>query len=203
MKILLVTASEIEYRSLSIFKSDKVNIINTGIGIPNTLNALYLCFKNEHYDLVINIGIAGSFDLSIEIGSVFFIKNDVYADIGFQSSNHFIHINNSSLKQENIFFKNKKLLPKEFQIDEVSAITVNSTSGEKKQIEERIKLFNASVETMESAAVFDFCIRQNIPFYVIRSISNYIEERNPEKWNISLALSNLQTKISDLLKALQ
>jgi len=44
---------------------------------------------------------------------------------------------------------------------------------------------------MEGAAVFYACKRENIDCLQIRSVSNYVEPRNKENWQIGLAIRNL------------
>ena len=38
-----------------------------------------------------------------------------------------------------------------------------------------------------------------IEFFQIRAISNYVEERSKEKWNISLAIKNLNLELNRIL----
>ena len=40
-----------------------------------------------------------------------------------------------------------------------------------------------------------------IEFFQIRAISNYVEERSKEKWNISLAIKNLNLELNRILDA--
>jgi futalosine hydrolase len=55
---------------------------------------------------------------------------------------------------------------------------------------------------MEGAAVFYVCLKQGIKCIQIRSISNYVERRNRDAWNIPLALNNLHKRSTQLLKEL-
>jgi futalosine hydrolase len=56
---------------------------------------------------------------------------------------------------------------------------------------------------MEGATFFYICSRENIPFLAVRAISNKVELRNKNKWNIPLALNNLSEKLVDVLLTLQ
>jgi futalosine hydrolase len=56
---------------------------------------------------------------------------------------------------------------------------------------------------MEGATFFYICSREKIPFLAVRAISNKIELRNKNNWNIPLALKNLSDKIIDVLLTLQ
>jgi futalosine hydrolase len=62
--------------------------------------------------------------------------------------------------------------------------------------------FNPQIESMEGAAVFYVCLKTNINCIQIRTISNNVERRNKNNWNIPLALKNLQNITINLLKEL-
>ena len=52
---------------------------------------------------------------------------------------------------------------------------------------------------MEGAAVFYVCLNEKIPCCQIRSISNFVGESDKNKWNIPLALKNLEDTILKIL----
>jgi futalosine hydrolase len=56
---------------------------------------------------------------------------------------------------------------------------------------------------MEGATFFYICSMENIPFLALRAISNRVEKRNRDNWNITLALKNLSEKLNDVLLTLQ
>jgi futalosine hydrolase len=66
-----------------------------------------------------------------------------------------------------------------------------------------VKKFNPDIETMEGATFFYICSRENIPFLAVRAISNRVEKRNRESWNIALALDNLSVKLIEIFLTLQ
>ena len=84
----------------------------------------------------------------------------------------------------------------------VSSITVNTIHGNKKNIAEILERLNPDVESMEGAACMMVCQKFNIPSLQIRSISNFIEERNKEKWNLSLAIKNLNFEARKIISNL-
>jgi futalosine hydrolase len=63
--------------------------------------------------------------------------------------------------------------------------------------------YHPDIETMEGAAFFYICSRENIPFLAVRAVSNRVEPRNKEKWNIPLAISNLSLKLKEVLMSLE
>ena len=52
---------------------------------------------------------------------------------------------------------------------------------------------------MEGAAFFYICSGEKIPFLALRSISNRVEPRNKNNWNIPLALDNLSEKLKEII----
>jgi futalosine hydrolase len=84
----------------------------------------------------------------------------------------------------------------------VSAITVNTATGSETTKEKLAKKFNPDIETMEGATFFYICSRENIPFLALRAISNKVEKRNKNNWNIELALNNLSEKLVDIILTL-
>ena len=187
-------------------ETNSVDILVTGIGIAFTIYMLTKSLNKKTYDLVLNAGIAGSFSDNLKIGDVVQVKNEEFADIGIRSKDSFstlfemgfIKANefpfvDGKLKAANL---KKQLIP---ELNQVNGITVNTVNGNKKEIEELKKKFDADIESMEGAAVFYVCQMEKIPFIQIRSISNYVEERNKESWDIPLAINNLMKTIKEYI----
>jgi len=55
------------------------------------------------------------------------------------------------------------------------------------------------VESMEGAAFMYCCLMQSVPCLQIRGISNLIELRDREKWDIELAIRNVTEKILQII----
>ena len=53
---------------------------------------------------------------------------------------------------------------------------------------------------MEGAAVFYACKMNNVPCLQVRAISNYVEPRNKENWQINLAINNLNNWIINFIE---
>ena len=84
-------------------------------------------------------------------------------------------------------------------LQKVKGITVNKVHGNEASIKKTVALFSPQVESMEGAAFLYVCITEKIPCVQIRCVSNYIEKRNREKWNIPLAITNLNLKVLEVL----
>ncbi|MFZ1371603.1 MAG: futalosine hydrolase, partial [Ferruginibacter sp.] len=70
------------------------------------------------------------------------------------------------------------------------------------QKQQFIKQFKPGIETMEGAALHYVCLQENIPFLQIRSISNYVGERDKIKWKLKEAIENLNTDLIKLINGL-
>jgi futalosine hydrolase len=219
VKILIVTATEQEVGILiknfdfkkksndyfAEINNHSIQILITGIGMPNTILHLTKLLENEKFDLIINVGIAGTFNSLFKIGDVVNVTKDCFADIGYENDENFIPFIKTDLINENEYpfydgwlvnyFKNNQLHYKE-----AKGITVNKVHGNKKSIEQMQQIYDPDVESMEGAAVAFCCLKYQINFIQLRAISNRVEKRNKENWNIPLAIKNLNIEIERVLK---
>ena len=189
MKVLIVVATNFE------ITSDKLKIhpvLVTGIGMVNTSINLTRELSKNRYDLVINMGIAGSFKDSINIGDVVEITEDSFSEIGFENNNQFNKFSEFDIKTS--FTVNPKSTLKS-----VKSITVNTVHGNAQSISEIVERENNDIESMEGAAVFNVCEYFNTNCIQIRSISNKVETRNKDNWDIKTAISNLNNEVERII----
>ena len=84
----------------------------------------------------------------------------------------------------------------------VNAITVNQVHGNDFSIQRIKERLNPHVESMEGAAFFYTCNQMEVPTVQLRAISNYVEKRNREAWEVGLALNNLAEATASLINKL-
>ena len=192
MKILLVSATdlEIEKERFSDFE-----ILITGIGMLNTSISLTQRLSSGKYDLLINIGVAGSFNPELNIGDVVEVVEEKISELGFEDGESFSEFNEFNLK--NVFENKSKT-----DLLRVRSITVNRVHGNKRSITEIINRLNPDIENMEGAAFFQVCNTFNVPCIQIRAISNKVEHRNKDNWNLPLAIKNLNNKVEEIIAEL-
>ncbi|MEN8118812.1 MAG: futalosine hydrolase [Bacteroidota bacterium] len=190
-------------------KENSIDILISGIGIAFTIYSLTNSLNKKKYDLVLNTGIAGSLTDQLNIGEVVQIETEEFADLGVRSKDSFSTLFDSGfMKPDKFPFKDGKLKNSGYknilsiELKQVNGITVNTVNGNKKEIEKLKKKFDADIENMEGAAVFYVCLMENVPFVQIRSISNYVEERNKDNWDIPLAINKLNNYCKELLKSI-
>jgi len=78
-------------------------------------------------------------------------------------------------------------------------VTVSTCSGTTAGGEILSRRSGAICENMEGAAAALVCARANIPFCEVRGISNLVEDRNLERWNLSGAADIAQQALIALL----
>jgi len=223
MKILIVSATEFEISAtlnfLKIepqnnkkiyscdFFGNEINVLITGIGCYSAVYSLTKHLSANNYDLVINAGIAGTFDSSLKIGEVVFVKSEQIGDLGVNDNGNFNTAFEKNFCDKNSFpYTDGKLVNSNTDIfnlkpnlKQVDAISVNTVSGEKIQIEKLQTKFGVQIESMEGAAFHYVCLQEGVKFIQIRSISNNVKPRNEEKWEIHLGINNLNETLRVLL----
>ena len=210
VRILLIAATDAEadaFRRISgiisspegfVLGNCEISLLVTGVGAVSTAWALTKWFSvNQKPELAVNIGIAGSYSEDIKIGDVVIPVSDCFADSGIETQNGFITLAEAGLEDPDRFpFKDGKIRVESNYIElklrhlkHVNAITVNTATGSAESIGKLIKKYDPDIETMEGATFFYICSGENVPFLAIRSISNRVEPRDKERWNIPIALN--------------
>ncbi len=155
---------------------------------------------SNQYDLAINLGIAGSFDRNIALGEVVEIVDDSFSELGAEDGDEFLSIEKLGFGESN-FKPSARLYNYGItHIKQVKAITVNTVHGNETSIQKITSRINPQLESMEGAAFFYACKQAGIPCLQIRAVSNYVEKRNRDAWQIGLAIKNLNSFAIDLLK---
>ncbi len=194
MQILIIAATSFELQpSLEVVSNyDQCDTLVTGVGMVATGFELGRMLHEKKYDLLINVGIGGCLDRTIEIGSVIQVVSESFVELGAEDGHNFIPIDQLGYGRST--FTSSLLNDKELRLPFLKhgeGITVNKVHGSTESIEKIKKLHpNSLVESMEGAAVFYAADKMTIPVIEIRGISNYVERRNRATWNIPLAIMN-------------
>lgn len=194
-RILIVAATSGELPDLALLSVPrlKVETLVTGVGMVATTFTLTRKLSESTFDLVLNVGIAGSFSEDIAIGEVVQVLTDRLVELGAEDHDKFLPADKMNLVETKDL-----LFISEVPIDTLvgaAGITVNRVHGNTASIEKVKEQFNPDVESMEGAAVGFVCSKLKIPWVQIRSISNKVEPRNKANWNIPLAIQNLHREV--------
>ena len=182
-----------------------IDLIITGLGTTFTTYFLTKALNLCKYDLVINAGVAGSFRDEISIGSVVNVKSEQFCDFGIEEGNRVKTIFDAGFVDPNDFpFRNGHLVnPNWFEnldLPAVHGVTGNISHGNAQSIEKIKNEFDPDIESMEGAAIFYVCLFEKVPFLEIRAISNYVDVRDTEKWDIPTAIENLTDELFRFLR---
>lgn len=206
MKLLIVAATEAEIAPFLKKISGNnagIGVLVTGVGVPATVYQLTRALLQNRYDLVINAGIAGTFDTAVPVGTVVQVASDCFADLGAEDGDDFLDVFRLGLTESGSAPYTNGRLENGFRVSGLPAaegITVNTVHGNQARIERTRALFPAMVESMEGAGFFYVCLNQGQRCLQVRAISNYVEKRNRENWNIPLAVKNLNTALAGIVE---
>ena len=202
MRILIVSATSFELAAIKVpFSSSnnhEIQTLVTGVGMIATSFSLTQKLATEKFDLAINIGIAGAFDKTLELGEVVDVVRDQFSEELVEDGEELKTYQEIGLQKDSSIYNSTFDIPQfgKFSATHVSykkveGITVNTVHGNENSIKEVVKRLNPQIESMEGAAFFYVCNQMKIPALQIRAISNYVEKRNRDAWKIKLALNNL------------
>ena len=192
MEVLIVAATELEVVSENV---RNFPVLITGVGMVNTAINLTKELIKSDYDLVINMGIAGSFSDDVKIGDVVEVVEDTFSEIGFEDGDKFSEFTDFKIKTT-YSVKSKTNLRK------AKGVTINTVHGKEDSITEIVNRINSDIETMEGASVFKVCEELDVSYMQIRAISNNVEIRNKDNWDIDLAIRNLNSEVEKIIDTL-
>lgn len=207
MKILIVAATKPEIALLAdhfnlqgedFIQSDKFDVLITGVGMTATAFSLGQHLPGS-YHLILNLGIAGSFDRALTLGTVVNIVEDEFSDLGAEDGGKFIAIDELGFGSSKYVVKYPLTLDSVKDLRRCNGITVNTVHGNETSIKNIVERLRPTTESMEGAAVLYSCEKLSLPCLQIRSISNYVEVRNRDNWKIALAIGNLNKWAIDFL----
>ena len=204
-------------------KIRKTNVIHiiSGIGKTNAAHAATLLIEKFSPSAVINFGIGGAYpSANLRAGDIAIADREIYGDEGLWLKDGFHKadaigiplLKKGRKKYFNEFSMDKKLFKKAVNILHITPdasrftikagvfVTVSTVTGTCRRAREIEKRFNAICENMEGAAVAHVCAMYGIPGLEIRGISNIVEDRDRDKWDIKKAAGNCQRALIAFLR---
>jgi len=201
----------------------------SGIGKTNASHAATLLIRDYSPAIIINFGVGGAYpSAGLKVGDIAVATKEIYADEGVLVKEGFSNMQVTGIpifKRGNEKYFNEFPLDKAFFKKAVKSfgsshppipplvrggeggvkfksgafVTVSACTGTIKRALELEKRFKAICENMEGASIAHLCCLYKIPCIEIRGISNIVEDRDTEKWNIRLAAENCQKALINLL----
>lgn len=178
----------------------RVEWVCTGVGLMHATGKIVQAIHQFKPSLMLQVGIAGSFNTSFSLGESFVITMDAVADEGVWENNTFTHTSEMEFCKQPLWHMNQNLLMlKKFPTHH--SITVNTvTTTHLQAFTEKYKM---PLETMEGAALHWAGNLFRIPYFQVRGISNYVGERNKANWKFQEAITNSNEMALKLLLSLR
>lgn len=214
MNCLIAAATPIEIAPLlqelskGIREDMEIDMLITGIGLMASTYALQKQISIKRPDLIIQAGVGGCFNRKMPLGTVVAIGQDCVADQSVQELKKLKTLFDLQLVPADQFpFKKGWLVNpwKGFRglgLPKVNAISVNEITTDPRRVQQYKKLFAPVIESMEGAGLHYVCLMEQIPFLQLRSVSNYIAERNKKNWKLSEAVTQLNKALLQVLQKL-
>jgi futalosine hydrolase len=217
MRVIITAATDLEMagcakKASQLFKKSKLKISfhATGIGMLSSGVKLTQLAAALQPDLIIQMGIAGSYIKTEPLGKVWLVNSESIADLGVREKGVFKDLFESQLLKDNEApFKKRKLINpniKTFNLlksNTATAVTINEISTSPKRIKEIIATHNPVLESMEGAALHYVGGLTKTPFIQIRAVSNYVGERNKAKWKLKESIEQLEAYVLTYLATLE
>ncbi len=216
MNLLVLSATEAEIapfteymQTASLREGVSGGILYSGVGMLNTAYELTKMLQMSRYDLVLQVGVAGSYGRNIDPGQVVFVTCDQYGDLGAEDHDNYIDIFDMGLinKDARPYVIGKLYTPliavhNKITLQKVSGLTVNTVSGNERTIKMRNDKYHCDIETMEGVALHYVCLKEKVPFAQVRAISNYVTPRDKSEWKMKEAIINLNNWLIDFVRSL-
>ncbi|HLT87681.1 MAG TPA: futalosine hydrolase [Sphingobacterium sp.] len=203
MQILVVAATSEEIKpSLPFLEEKHIKYLITGVGMVATAYALTKYLQQHKVDLLLQVGIGGILDRSARLGEVYRIYTDEIFGLGADDNGSFISIEELGFGKR-IYTEKPPAHIRLPEINKAQGITVNNVHGATDKIMQLQQQYQKPlIESMEGASAFFIAGQEGINCLQFRAVSNYIEPRNRDAWEIGLAVKNLNVFLQQFLRFL-
>jgi futalosine hydrolase len=214
MYILLVAATRIEIQpTLQLLQQQHnqlnmhhIQVLITGVGSVPVSYQLTRSLASHRPDYLLQAGIGGSFSTTCPPGSAAFIEEEVMGDVGVEEEGVFKDVFEMQLQQTGAHpYTGKSLVNpycnkwQQHGLPFVKGITINEITTRSERIEQLQQKYHPVVESMEGAAFHYVALMENIPFMQLRTVSNYVGERDKAKWKMKEAIELLNQKLVEIV----
>jgi futalosine hydrolase len=209
MQLLLCAATEFEIGpTIELIRKENikgVDVLITGIGLMASTYSLTRSVLQKKPDFILQAGIAGCLDAQLPLTKLVVVQQECIGDLGVEESGKFRSLFDMKLSNPDQFpWKNGRLsndlsILQQTGLTVVNGVTINEISTNKERIDFYRREFDASVETMEGAALHYVALMEGIRFLQLRSLSNFAGERDKTKWVMDMALASLNENLQRIL----
>ncbi|MCM3733162.1 futalosine hydrolase [Fictibacillus nanhaiensis] len=212
-RILIMTSVEAERDAIlrGIGTDSRIDIILAGVGPISAGIQTTIALAEDKYDLVINMGIAGGFVGKAEVGSLVVANEIVSADLGAESPEGFITLDELGFGASTRVKTDGELVEvlleaiKEAGISVCAGniLTLSTATGTAETTSKlQLREPGALAEAMEGYGVAMAAKEFGVPVLEVRSISNPIGPRDRSAWRIKEALVTLESASKVIVEVL-
>jgi futalosine hydrolase len=177
-----------------------VEVCITGVGMVNTAFELGKV-DGDHFDMSVNAGVAGSFS-HFKIGEVVSVVHDCFSELGAEDDQNFLSIDDLGFGKQRLELQRLIRSDATDDLQKAISITVNTVHGNEESIRRTTQLYKPDIESMEGAAFIHAANAYNWQAIQLRAISNKVERRDRDRWDVPLAIKNLNSKLIELIREL-
>lgn len=181
---IMENIEKIEIYNLSFIKGEvnnsKVVLVESGVGKVNAARTTQILIDNFNIEAVINVGSAGAANNKLNIGDIVIGKSLVQHDFDITAFGHpkgYISNAGQYFNSDNQLIEQMKKAIKKLDNIDFNILIGRIASGDifctDMNMKEKIRnKFEADAIEMEGAAIAQVCQLDNIPFIVVRGISD-------------------------------
>jgi futalosine hydrolase len=198
-----------------------INVVVTGPGIVNTVQAITACVENERPLLMLQAGCGGGFrQLGIHIGDIAVATTEVDVHLGIETGENnapllempfpVLESNGRPLKEkyplnlnvaETAFQRLKAVFgPEGIGIFKGPFVTGSTVTGSEERAAFLSKAFSPCMESMEGAGAAFLSHYYQLPFLEIRCASNMVGKRDLSQWDLALACRRAGQAAADMIE---
>jgi futalosine hydrolase len=185
----------------------EIDVLTTGVGMVATATWSSRVLATRDYGLALNVGVCGSFDNAIALGTVVHVVSEELPEMGAEAGDMFLTLHDLKLLARDDFpFKGGRLMNADPPaiaalqgLPPVRGITINTVHGNDRSIAAVRERCDPQVETMEGAAFMYACLIDGTAFAEVRAVSNVVEKRNRAAWKLGEAIDNLNVAVLQII----
>ena len=211
MRLLLCAPTQLEIEATVTFLNNhpeyktKIDVLITGVGLTAATYQLTKKVLSDRPRFILQAGICGSLDNYLSPGHIVVVEKETIGDLGVMEKGNFTSVFNLGFAQlneepwSNGRLCNNIAVLQKTGLTIVDGVTINEITTNHDRINFYRQHLKANIETMEGAALHYVALCEKIPFLQLRSVSNYVGERDKNKWAVRQAIANLNIELQRML----
>jgi futalosine hydrolase len=209
MQLLVCASTEFEISSTIDFVREQnrntIDVLITGVGMMATTYSLTKAILAKRPGFIFQAGVGGCLNEALPLTKIVLVENENVGDLGVEENKTFNTLFDLKLLDKNAppwkegKLRNNVEALKAAGLTIVDGVTVNEISTDKDRISYYKNHLNASVESMEGAALHYIALQEKISFLQMRALSNFAGERDKSKWVMDMAIARLNDELQRLL----